>query len=203
MGQLLWKSHLCSDDAAELFASKGKDPEAKLKTSEALALLLEMSTNFKVIYLIIDALDESSEVAQVFEVLSGIVSTGPDSLWRVLFTSRPQVQIQQLLSPRRVTKIPFATIALDQNNQNEIAVYMKNEVEGLHASASCPSGIAKLSTTIIDTVVGQSQGLSVKPKLQLEYLCSLETVREVRNALTQPTLGLYETYDRMLDQLVL
>ena len=106
ISQLLKQRPQCMEDIIELYTRKGGEAAGKPSIEECLQLLKTITLHFTTIYIVVDALDECSEVEAFFAGLNRLRSSRPPKMTvKVLLTSRQEVPIQRQI-------LPYATQSL-------------------------------------------------------------------------------------------
>lgn len=142
--------------------------------------------------ILFDGLDECDDPAAICDLLKTAVSR-PINHVKVFVTSRSENRIiKPLLSSH-------PTIFLSEEVvQEDIATFVRAEVERLCDNGKLRIGDPELKQDIIETLIAKAEGMLLWVRFQMETLCSQTTDREVRQALGTLPYGLEEVYERAL-----
>ena len=142
--------------------------------------------------ILFDGLDECDDPAAICDLLKTAVSR-PINHVKVFVTSRSEIRIiKPLLSSH-------PTIFLSEEVvQEDIATFVRAEVERLCDNGKLRIGDPELKQDIIETLIAKAKGMFLWVRFQMETLCSQTTDREVRQALGTLPYGLEEVYERAL-----
>ena len=142
--------------------------------------------------ILFDGLDECDDPAAICDLLKTAVSR-PINHVKVFVTSRSENRIiKPLLSSH-------PTIFLSEEVvQEDIATFVRAEVERLCDNGKLRIGDPELKQDIIETLIAKAEGMFLWVRFQMETLSSQTTDREVRQALGTLPYGLEEVYERAL-----
>jgi Ankyrin repeats (3 copies)/NACHT domain len=161
--------------------------------------LVDSIQHFETIYIVVDALDESSMPDQMMEQLIGLRDPAHNRV-KLLVTSRTNAHVQEFFeehepdSPKIKLK-PSLT-------HPDIIKYAEGNVHDMVKRRKIKLREASLQDDIISALSEKSDGMFQWVKCQLDQLRTLKNDKAIRKALETLPRGLNETYVQALHQLV-
>jgi hypothetical protein len=157
INQLCRQSKHIPDKVRELYDDGGTPT-----TADLIIALAEALEGFHCVYLVIDALDESSNRSNLLNVLLKIHNDNRFKKLKILATSRKELNIEEAL------KTVSTSISL-QNHwvDKDIRIYIQNHLRGDHKLSRWPQDIL---SEIEAALVKGAQGMYVFPALRLANL---------------------------------
>ncbi|KAJ6492005.1 hypothetical protein C8R45DRAFT_190544 [Mycena sanguinolenta] len=155
------------------------------------AKLVEACRNCKLVFVLVDAINESAHLQSIQEMLFNLASKAPNL--RIVATSTAsQARFFQALGPG------FIETEIHQGGHiRDIAVFVDSVVRSNLAFSALEDELKeKLSQTICD----RADGMFRFAKFQLDHLSLQRTVRGVKHALDSMPFGLNEAYAAILRQ---
>ena len=141
---------------------------------------------------VFDGLDECDDPAAICDLFKMAVSCATNHV-KVFVTSRSENRvIKPLLSCYPTIYLNIAMV------QEDIAAFVRAEVDSLCESGKLRLGDSALKQEIIETLILKAEGMFLWVRFQIETLCSQTTDGEVRQALGTLPYGLEEVYERAL-----
>jgi hypothetical protein len=192
-----------SPEVRQIFR-KGGQPS----TSQLVNVLAAVVQNFPFIYLVIDALDESSEREKIMTLLLKISEDERFERLQILATSRREVDIERILLTK-TTNLSLSNRYVD----DDIELYIRSCLRGDTKLARLPEELkAEITIALVDGAEG-ILGHNICFMFcflwliihrfrwvvcQLDTLKSLNSVANIRAALSELPKTLGETYERVL-----
>ncbi|KAF7330364.1 Ankyrin repeat protein [Mycena venus] len=143
-------------------------------------------------YLVVDALDEYPEPQRdiLFEYLSTAMEGAPVNL---LLTSRPHITLDPFFPTAKSLEI-----RADKRDLHEFVdeYIRKSRYLSKHVRAH-----PELREQIQIKIVNDSDGMFLAPKLHLNFLNEMKTVKSLRDALQQSPKGLKNLYDEAMERI--
>ena len=144
------------DDASKLFhANSTGETNDKATAADLLALFATSITKVGGVTIVIDALDECTELEEFVSTLTSVMS-GKDATVRILITSRPDYAVQKSLGD-----IVAYRISLEHKIQRDIQVFVTGEVNARIAARKIRIRSADLRDHIIHTLSCGAAGMLV------------------------------------------
>ncbi|KAI9778079.1 MAG: hypothetical protein M1839_008383 [Geoglossum umbratile] len=162
--------------------------------SSLLAALSAVLVGFQRVHLVLDALDESTNRENLMEVLLKISTDTSFSKLRILVTSRKELDIERSFSG-------ISTVVSLSHNRwvnDDIRVYIQNRLCHDEKLSRWPEELrAGIETALITGANGGFRWVFC----QLDILGRLESPSGIREALGKLPKSLYETYERVLNDI--
>ncbi|KAF8526557.1 ankyrin repeat-containing domain protein, partial [Hysterangium stoloniferum] len=152
--------------------------------------LCELLTMFNQVYIILDALDESSEHGKVIKWLSKLLSQNSSRL-HILVTTRPEVSIQRELDNLN----PEHLFLHRQRGNNDITTYIYTK---LQSKTIFSSKDENLLNNIFRTLNDRAEGMFRWVALQLEELSACLSDEELEKQLDTIPAGLFGSYRKII-----
>lgn len=147
-----------------------------------------VSSNFDVVYLFVDALDECPEISRD-RLLTRLEQFSSRNM-RVFLSSRLNVDV--------TVKIRHATRVELKATSDDITTYVESKICGSSRLASFTAKDPELKQHIVHRIVSQADGMFLLPGLQIEDLSNQTSIRGVRLALERLPTDLFAMYDRTI-----
>ncbi|MCJ1475157.1 hypothetical protein MMC13_003817 [Lambiella insularis] len=196
--QLVRRQPDCIKDVQSLLETKSRDLQRKMNVSDYCYLVRAMSARFPRVFVVIDALDECSEIENFALVLEELVSRSPSATTlRLIASSRNDLNVERLLDP-----VISTNFSLHGALGGDIRTYLEAEVQTRSCFQKLTLKDSALTSHIVRTVTKRAGGLFLQAKLQLEYISTMTSIRAVKVALNDLPNGLHETYDQVLQQII-
>ena len=211
--QIIQHTKELNEDTRKLYAN-GQQKGARPELNELTRIVIKQAQNFSDVFLVVDALDECSELEMRRSKLLNEIEKLPSNV-RMLFTSRHFHKLHE-----RFKNVPHIDIrATNEDIKRYVAARFDTEM--------CLAGRAisnTLKDEIIDTVVAKSQGMCVLytphpllicwlrlmlectnrfllAQMHLDSLSKKLTVRQVRSALAILPRELDDTYNQAMERI--
>jgi hypothetical protein len=167
-----------------------------LGVHEMFSLLAKTYTKQDKIHIVLDGLDLCAK-----EELADIVAFTiqlQERLWVLTCVSLRQEPDRE---PDRVYR-GFRDLQISSlpDNNSDITSFVEDELQRCAMDGRLTLGNAALILTIRDALLMGSQGMFLWVVLQIKVLCSMETDKEIEEALEDLPTDLSETYSRILDK---
>ncbi|CAG8950619.1 hypothetical protein HYFRA_00002828, partial [Hymenoscyphus fraxineus] len=162
--------------------------------SQLITTMLEMSSHFEEVSIIVDGLDEcGTNTITVIELLNKLVSNHQSNV-RLLVLSREDLGIREVLEKE------FTYLEISAQSK-DLELYVAAELEARKGAGRGRLRIrsTELKEHIMKTLVERAAGMFRWVSCQIDFLCELPTDAEKRKALTILPPTLYGTYERILD----
>lgn len=155
LDQLMRQCAACADDIKKLRSRKEGAMNQNPSPQDYLVLLKSFTLHFKRVFLVIDGLDESSEVEEFVGGLAEIIA-GTQSATRaqILVTSRQQLLIRRFIEP--IANLEFS---LTINNGPDIAGYVSAEVHSQILAKRLQLRSPSLEGVIVDALSKGADGM--------------------------------------------
>jgi hypothetical protein len=139
---------------AHVPSKKGK---SHLQVPDYPAILRTLSIRFGSIYIIVNALDESTEEEVFIEGFRDILSAQPDTKpFKILIASRHSLKIERLLVPMAVSQL-----SLNERTGSDIVKFVTNEIESRVRSRKLKLRNQALASRIENALTGRNDTLWV------------------------------------------
>ncbi|KAI9669080.1 MAG: hypothetical protein M1831_000672 [Alyxoria varia] len=187
-----------SPDILESMSSLSKKYQ-ELNSNYSTALMRQMlldrvaAANIKQTYIVVDALDESSDRMQLLEQLHHVIGTG--SRVKLLMSSREEHDLEASL--RNLPRLSL----YNAGNTEDITLYIDHQLERLISSGALKFRNPNLKNDIRDTLSAKADGMFQYVNCQLESLRDTPSDKWIRDLLNDLPIGLDETYIRILQQI--
>jgi hypothetical protein len=151
--QMLEYSPECMGHARKIYEEKANSGERTFNRGDYLSMIQSFMRLCKNVFIVCDALDESSEGDEIAGSLGKLLAYGRhcDIPTRVLFTSRFDVQLE-----RRHTTITTNRVALAENMKPDIEHYVKIEMDARIARNSLKLRDPNLRSVILNQVASRA-----------------------------------------------
>ena len=177
---------------SELRAFLGQIAKNRNMTEDELSSWTEnLSRNFDVVYIFIDALDEIPEMSRD-SLLTRLQQLSSGNI-RIFLTGRPHIEVEAII-PQAVTA-EIAAIDWDITN------YLKSKIEESKRLVRIAAKDPELKQQILDKIVIQADGLFLLARLQLESLSNQTSIRGVRSALERLPTTFPPMYDQTIERI--
>ncbi|KAI5777195.1 hypothetical protein EDC01DRAFT_679823 [Geopyxis carbonaria] len=159
-------------------------------------LILEVvSKGFDGVTLIIDALDECEDREPLAQSLAEL-SCHPQV--NVFVASRDEIDLRTTLNEGDADTIELSIRAHAHEQGEDIQTYIVERIESEPRMQRYPE---TLKTQIITTLLEGAEGMFRWIQCQLDHIGTLRTVKDIRAALKCLPRGLYNTYERILQNI--
>lgn len=174
---------------SELRAFLGQIAKNRNMTEDELSSWTEnLSRNFDMVYIFVDALDEIPEMSRD-SLLTRLQQLSSDNI-RIFLTGRPHIKVEAI--------VPQAMTAEIAATDRDIANFLTSKIEESKRLVRIAAKDPELRQQILNKIVIQADGLFLLATLQLESLSNQTSIRGVRSALERlPT-----TFPPMYDQTI-
>ncbi|MCJ1456462.1 hypothetical protein MMC28_006823 [Mycoblastus sanguinarius] len=197
VSQLLRAQSDCFVDASVLFKNKYENTGRTPTAPEYISMIRSMSLRFRNVFVIVDALDESSEEEDFIKAFRDLVKdTHHCSNLKVLVTSRSDISIERLISPLATYRSCFRDVVGE-----DIRTYVRGEVDRRLSSRQLKLRDPAVADQIMEVLTSRADGQFLQARLQLEYICTLTTDRAIKITLSDLPHKLDQMYDRILEQI--
>lgn len=154
---------------------------------------------FETIYIVLDALDESSDINALMSQLLCLGDQGCKKI-KLLVTSRTSTRIQASLEE---SKDGYLVIALEQNLiHSDIFKYVEGEVSSAVSRQKLKLRDPTLKQEIISVLSKMAQGMFQLVKCQLDQIRKLKTDKAIRDSLKRLPRNLNETYVQAIERMI-
>lgn len=175
--------------------SVGRSPSIKLLQE----CISECPTWFETIFIVLDALDESSDIDTSMSQLLCLGSQGRKKI-KLFVTSRTSTTVQASLEE---LEDEYLAIALEQNLvHGDIFKYVEGEVSTAFSRQRLKLRDPTLKQEIISVLSKQAQGMFQLVKCQLDQIRKLKTDNAIRDSLKRLPKDLNETYFQAIERLI-
>lgn len=155
LSQLLPQCPACMNDVKELRSRKTSTLNQKPNQQEYFMLLKAFTLHFDRVFVVVDALDESSEVEKFVDGLAEIIhGFKSGSRAQVLVTSRYEVEIRKLIEP-----IALSTFSLTAKIGVDISRYVSAEVHSRILTKKLQLRAADVEEEIINHLSEGAEGM--------------------------------------------
>ncbi|KAM0229945.1 hypothetical protein ACHAPO_009667 [Fusarium lateritium] len=155
-------------------------------------LLRTLAAKLERVFIVIDALDEFGESEEeALKFMGTISSLGPHV--KILCTSRFSTTFEEYFSDS--TRLQISA----QND--DIAKFLETQITQKYRLSRHVRADPKLKDEIIETIIKESQGMFLLPKLHLESLSHKINRKEVRSSLKTLPVSLNATYSDALERI--
>ncbi|RFU27044.1 hypothetical protein B7463_g9317, partial [Scytalidium lignicola] len=165
-----------------------------LTSSEYIALIQQLCSQWTSVSLVVDAMDECTNLDVFMSGLTALSSN--ESNIRLLLTSRHDVEFKRVIEPIATYEVP-----LNEHMSVDIDSYLRAEIKNRITSRQLKLKHPGLEISIVNALKKKADGMILIAKLQLDYICGLKSDRDIREALEKLPSGIYQTYDELLYQL--
>ena len=156
ISQLLNQAPQCLDDLKALKAHKGGEARGKPSVGDCVQLLKAFTLRFKRVFIVVDALDESSEVKALIEGLNELrSSTITKTTAQVLVTSRQEIQIE-----RRMLRHLTQSLCLAENIKHDIQRFVTDQVQARVSMSTLKFRDPNLRSQITTALCNGADGMS-------------------------------------------
>ncbi|KAF2118171.1 hypothetical protein BDV96DRAFT_597044 [Lophiotrema nucula] len=191
--QILDQSPACLIKAKELYEEKGKNFGKAFNKSDYLSLIESFLPSFKEVFIVVDALDEALDGDRIAESLAHFTTSHP--FIKTLFSSRFDILIEQ-----RHGSIAKKRVTLAANTRNDIEHLISTELRSRMDKGAIKVRDRSL-VSIIQSRIEDQAGTLLQARLQLDYLTTARTDRDVRSIVQNLPNGLEHTYDTLLQSM--
>ncbi|KAI1267332.1 hypothetical protein F5Y18DRAFT_425174 [Xylariaceae sp. FL1019] len=166
-----------------------------LGTKDLLCALKEISQHFRTVYIVVDAVDESSPRENLMSTLIEIgTGTGFDNV-SLLFTSRHEPDIVSYIDP---AKSECSEISMSNPNVSaDIKRYIRKQLDGPNWRRWREDFLIEIENRIAH----EAKGMFRYAVCQLDVLKRLSNEESIRDALSCLPKDLFATYERILDSI--
>lgn len=195
---------LAGQSAAYLEAiSKRLNDARSVGRSPTIRLLQECISEspkwFVTIFVVLDALDESSDIDALMYQLLCLGDQGHKNI-KLLVTSRTSANIQASLED---SEDGYLSIALEQDLIHpDIVKYVEGEVGSMVSRQKLKLRDPKLKQEIISVLSTNARGMFLLVKCQLDQIRKLKRDKAIRDSLERQPRNLNETYVQALERLI-
>ncbi|KAH6994707.1 hypothetical protein EDB82DRAFT_502327 [Fusarium venenatum] len=155
-------------------------------------LLRTLAAKLERVFIVLDALDEFGESEEeALKFMETICSLG--SHVKILCTSRFSTTFEEYFSHS-------ARLQISAQN-DDIAKFLESQISQKYRLSRHVRADPKLKDEIIETIIKESQGMFLLPKLHLESLSHKINRKEVRSSLKTLPVSLNATYSDALDRI--
>ena len=181
-----------AETVLELRTFLGQIAKNRNMTEEELSSWTEnLSRNFDMVYVFVDALDEFPEMSRD-SLLTRLQQFSLANI-RIFLTGRPHIEVEAI--------IPQAMTARIAASDQDIATYLKSKIEESKRLIRIAAKDPELKQQILDKIVIQADGLFLLARLQLESLSNQTSVRGVRSALERLPTEFPPMYDQTIERI--
>ncbi|KAE9371550.1 hypothetical protein N431DRAFT_484077 [Stipitochalara longipes BDJ] len=170
--------------------AKYQDGAFQPRMTDLLAVLAEILLDFNNVYVVIDALDECTDLDQVLELLTNMQSWSMDHL-HILVTSRLLPDIREALLALTTSVIPLDESLIDA----DILLFITHRLETDRSLAKWPLDVRDLIQSTLSHGAG---GMFRWVVCQLDTLKGCLTVNDLKKQLETLPKTLDGTYDQIL-----
>ena len=164
----------------------------EILTHGALTKMLQKAIpKFKNVFIVVDALDECTELDELLELLE-IIHQWKLAPLHLVTTSRTYYNIEESL----LSLVSHTVLVEDSSIRDDIGVYVDNKLN--HARPFSQLG-SELRESIRKTLISGAHGMFRWVECQFDNLRRCRTPNEYHSALSSLPKTLNETYERMLD----
>jgi hypothetical protein len=141
-----------------------KNGKSHLQVPDYAAILRTLSVHFGSIYIIVDALDESTEEEVFIEGFRDILSAKPDTKpFKILITSRHSLRIERLFVPMAVSQL-----SLNGRTGSDIEKFVTSEIESRVRSRKLKLRNQTLAPRIENVLTGRKDTLWVNASQNIQ-----------------------------------
>ncbi len=145
------------EDVIELYTRKGGEAGGKPSTGECLQLLKAFTLRFTTVFIMVDALDECSEIEAFIAGLNELrSSTTTKTTAQVLITSRQEIQIE-----REILQYLTHSLCLTANIEQDIRRFITDQVHARASKGKLKVRDPNLQSQIIAALCNGADGMSV------------------------------------------
>ncbi|KAF1837531.1 hypothetical protein BDW02DRAFT_627945 [Decorospora gaudefroyi] len=192
--QMMEASSSCLEHAKRIYEERSKNGSRPFIRDEYPILLQSFVDRLKEVFIIVDALDESSEGDAIAQSLTAIHSFGERAGHRtkILLTSRFDIRLEG-----RYPNLNRTSAALADNMRPDIEHYIEAELD-----LRVAKGVLKLRNAdlvpVIQRQISDFAGTILQARLQLDYVCTAKTNKEIKAMVQSLPNGLEYTYQTLL-----
>ncbi|KAI0405874.1 ankyrin repeat-containing domain protein [Xylaria palmicola] len=161
-------------------------------TKRLAEILVQMSSLFDQLYIIVDGLDECGDEADIVVQTLSRLSQDDDHITMALL-SRDELYIREHLEQK------FVHMEIEAHTE-DVELYVAAELEQRIASKKLRLRDVSLRDEIILQLVKGARGMFRWVACQIDHICELPTDRARREALTKLPPTLFSTYERILNK---
>ncbi|KAH6878928.1 hypothetical protein BKA58DRAFT_466538 [Alternaria rosae] len=192
--QVMEASPLSLERGRVLYNEKSKKGSRPCHKEEYIPLIRSSIACLKEVFVIVDALDESTEGDAIAQSLTTIHNSGKSAGCRIrtLLTSRFDARTQG-----RYPNLAMTHIILAENMRPDTQHYIKEELQ-----LRLAKGVLKVRNTSIMPVIQRHislcAGTILQARLQIDYICAAKSDREIKHMVQRLPNGLGYTYQILL-----
>ncbi|KAK0722057.1 hypothetical protein B0T26DRAFT_701172 [Lasiosphaeria miniovina] len=156
----------------------------------SLAVLAQITQEFDVVYVVIDAVDESKPYTRLLEILTSLITQPRFAKLRLLISSRQYLDIENALQPHSVS-VSMSNEAV----QEDIRIFVSATLRSNPKFQSWP---VSLYTETEAALAKEAKGMFRWAVCQIDILGRMKSQSAVRKALAELPETLDATYERIL-----
>ena len=161
------------------------------------SLLLEATSHFSQLYVVVDALDECTDQDALFKKFFDLPQLSKGKI-KLFVTSRQRVDIQ-----KGFASIPHLSVEMKESLvQPDIRIFVEAEVGKMIQRQQIKLRDQNLRSDVTRVLSEKAEGMFQWVKCQLDQLRRLKSDKAIRISLNKLPKGLEETYLRLLQQLM-
>ncbi|KAI4609697.1 hypothetical protein J4E80_008342 [Alternaria sp. BMP 0032] len=192
--QMMEASPLCLDEGRSLYNEKSREGSRPFQSDDYLSLICSSLGHLQDVFILLDALDESTEGDSIARSLAKIHESqkGAGCRIRILLTSRFDALIQG-----RYPNLATTHVILAENMRPDIQHYVAEELQ-----ARVAKGVLKVRNKDILSSIRQQvvlrAGTMLQARLKIDYICTAKSDKEIKIIVQNLPHGLGHTYEALL-----
>ena len=179
-----------------LYEQKRRSLSRNVSTNEYIDILKVLANLQTKVYMVIDALDEASNVGAFVDALKQLSGSESGTPVAVMISSRNDASIERILMPIIINHVLVAN-----EDNDDVRLFIATEVNKRFTSGKMKVPDGGLIDLTISKLVARADGLILQASLLLEFVFAGKTSRSVRQALAELPNGLEETYETILKRI--
>ncbi|KAI4707630.1 hypothetical protein J4E89_007735 [Alternaria sp. Ai002NY15] len=192
--QMMEASPLCLEQGRLLYNEKSKEGSRPFQSDDYFPLICSSAEHLKDVFIILDALDESTEGHGIARSLARIHESqkGAGCRIRILLTSRFDAIIQG-----RYPTLATTHVILAENMRPDIQHYVAEELQ----MRAAKGGLKVKNKDILSSMRQQvvlCAGTMLQARLKIDYICTAKSDKEIKIILQNLPNGLGHTYEALL-----
>ncbi|EXJ69600.1 uncharacterized protein A1O5_07636 [Cladophialophora psammophila CBS 110553] len=182
------------DEATSLYQKYEANFGNAISSTDLLALLTTSIQTVGTLVVVIDAVDECTELEDFVSALGRIVGT-EGAIVRVIATGRHDHSLQKHMGTMAAYRV-----TLEHNIGGDISSFVRAEVNARVAARKIRIRSPELKALVIETLSREAGGMFLWVKFQLDIISKITNDKAIRGALRELPRGLENTYIRVLEQ---
>lgn len=172
---------------------KQRSLSQNLTTNEYIGILQILASLQTKAYVVIDALDETSDPGPFVDALKQIAGSDCKTPTAVFVSSRNNTDLENILKP-----IVTSRVFVSNEENHDVRLFIDTEVKQRFTSVKLKVPDVEIINLTIAKLVARADGLFLQARLLLDFVFEGKTSRSVRKALTELPNGLEATYEMIL-----